>query len=76
MMQLNTMGQKRYVVHFGDISNERYIEMLDYCQENKLSLVKTETCNLDVSDVSGRYDTIAIFRFEKEADALIFKLRF
>jgi len=48
-------------------------DMLDYCQENSLSLIKFEIS--DVSDVSGQWDTIATFTFMKHDDATLFKLR-
>ena len=47
--------------------------MVDYCNTNNLSLVKFE--NLDVSDASGKWDTIATFTFSEECDALAFKLK-
>lgn len=76
MKTINKTSQINYILHFGDLSDEKFTEMIDYCRENKLSLVGTETCNLDVSDVSGRYDTIAVFKFLEESDALVMKLKF
>lgn len=68
--------EKRYTIRIPDISQERFVELVDYCRESKLSLIRIETCQLDVSDVSGSYDTIATFRFLEEADAIIFRLKY
>jgi hypothetical protein len=56
-----------------DQSQEEIEAMVDYCDEHKLKLLSFS--NTDVSDV-GRWDTVAIFQFETEEDALAFKLRF
>ena len=61
-------------IYIGDPSDEKVSDMLDYCNTNHLSLVRFE--NLDVSDVSGSYDTIATFTFSEEYDALAFKLKY
>lgn len=60
-------------IHICDASDKRINDMVDYCNTNNLSLVKFE--NLDVSDVSGKWDTIATFTFSEECDALAFKLK-
>jgi hypothetical protein len=57
-----------------DPTDEEVSDMLDYCNTNHLSLVKFE--NLDVSDVSGSWDTIATFTFLEDYDALAFKLKY
>ncbi len=60
-------------IHIADPSDEEMYDMLDFCYDNKLSLTLYEC--IDVSDVSGRYDTIATFKFDDDADAVLFKLR-
>ena len=67
-------GSVVYIERYFDLPDNQYFEMLDYCQINKLSLIKFE--NLDVSDVSGKYDSIAEFHFSKQEDLILFKLRF
>lgn len=64
---------KRAVYH-ADISDQRFNEMVEYCEEMGLALVHYG--NEDVSDVSLRFDMVAVFRFECEEDAVLFKLRF
>lgn len=58
----------------GDLSDKEISDMLDYCEEFDLELNSFGTT--DVSDVSGKFDTLAYFKFENEQDALAFKLRF
>jgi hypothetical protein len=62
------------ILYFSDCSDEKLNDMLDYCRDNSLSLAMFR--NDDVSDVSGRWDTIASFQFDKEDDAMIFKLKY
>ncbi len=62
------------IVRICDASDNLINEMLDYCHNNLLSLESFE--NTDVSDVSGRWDTIASFRFKDECDAIVFKLKY
>lgn len=63
-----------YIVHIGDLSDQRMNEMVDFCVENGLKLVKFD--NMDISDASYKWDMMASFYFETEADLLVFKLRF
>lgn len=61
-------------IYICDPTDEEVNDMLDYCNTNRLSLFKFE--NLDVSDVSGSWDTIATFAFLEDYDALVFKLKY
>lgn len=61
-------------VYVGDVNDLSFNEMVEYCEEMKLSLVHYG--NEDVSDVSLRFDTIAVFKFDLEEDALLFKLKY
>jgi len=63
-----------YNIHICDPSDEKITQMLDYCQEFKLEFLSYSVT--DVSDVSGRWDTIARFVFKNDQDAMIFKLKF
>ncbi len=57
-----------------DPSDDKINAMLDYCQEFKVGFLSYNI--MDVSDASGRYDTIATFVFTNEQDAMFFKLKF
>jgi len=61
-------------VVFDDPSSQQITEMVEYCHISGLSLLKHSV--LDMSDVSLSIDIIAIFLFDNEEDATIFKLRF
>lgn len=61
-------------LYFNDLSDEKLNEMIDYCLTNSLSLDRYE--NTDVSDVSGQWDTITLFAFTKDDDAMLFRLRY
>lgn len=61
-------------IYLRDIPDERLNDMVDYCHANNLSLEKFE--NIDVSDVSYHWDTIAMFCFTKDDDAMLFKLKY
>lgn len=65
---------KTYDVRIVDPPDEKINAMLDYCQEFKVGFLSYNI--LDVSDVSGRFDTIATFVFTNEQDAMFFKLKF
>jgi len=65
--------KNRCEIILADLSPEEVNSMVDYCDELNIELESFG--QLDVSDVSG-YDTLAIFKFKNEEDALIFKLRF
>jgi len=61
-------------VYICDASDLQYEAMIEFCEENNLKMKSYG--NQDVSDVSGQWDTIALFRFENTEDALVFKLKF
>jgi hypothetical protein len=61
-------------INICDPTDTEIADMLDYCHEYSLSLTKFE--NVDVSDISGKWDTIATFKFHKDEDALFFKLKY
>jgi hypothetical protein len=58
----------------GDLTDQEISDMIDYCEDFNLELQSFK--NLDVSDVSGKFDTIATFVFETPEDALAFRLKF
>ena len=62
------------IVLIADATDGQIDDMLDYCREHSLALIRFKT--EDVADVSGYYDTITLFEFEKNEDVLFFKLRF
>jgi hypothetical protein len=62
------------IIYISDPSDEKINDMLDYCHSNMLSFVSYE--NVDVSDVSGQWDSICSFSFKEENDAFIFKLKY
>lgn len=66
--------KKRNTVFIYDITDQRMFEMVDYCETNELSLIRFE--NVDISDHSLMWDTLASFDFESEDDIIMFKLRF
>ena len=68
------MVLKDYDIFICDPSEDKIRDMLDYCLEYKLDFV-SYSCQ-DVSDVSGKWDTIARFTFKNDQDAAIFKLKF
>ena len=61
-------------IYICDASDEKMNDMVDYCHSNNLSL--RTFVNVDVSDVSGSWDTISMFTFTDESDALAFKLKY
>ena len=61
-------------IYITDLSAERLEFMLLYCNDNKLDLISHNV--VDVSDLSGPWDTISDFVFNNGVDALMFKLRF
>lgn len=61
-------------VSLGDLSNEVVDAMIDYCDEYNVELESFDM--VDVSDTSGKYDTIATLKFKHEVDALAFRLKF
>lgn len=61
-------------IYYHDLPVLEVSDMIDYCHENNLSLAKFE--NMDTSDVSGQWDTLCMFQFTKEEDAVMFKLKF
>lgn len=62
------------VLHYYNLSDETCNEMIDYCQQHKLTLIKYE-CT-DISDLSLIYDNIITFEFSNDSEILLFKLRF
>lgn len=62
------------IVYIGDAGDSKMNEMVDYCVDNNIQL--DGYSNIDVSDVGGRYDTVAEFRFYSEEDALAFTIKF
>jgi hypothetical protein len=63
-----------YIINIRDPTEEKLNEMVDYCNDNNMSLVKFE--NIDVSDFSFDTDQLAIFHFGISEDAAVFKLKF
>lgn len=58
----------------GDLSSDEINSMVDYCEEFNVELDSFQ--QTDVSDVSGKYDTLATFKFKNKEDALAFRLKF
>jgi hypothetical protein len=58
----------------GDLTDQEISDMIDYCEDFNLELHSFK--NQDVSDVSGKFDTIATFLFATPEDALAFRLKF
>lgn len=61
-------------VIIGDLSEQEVSDMVDFCEDFNLELESFR--NTDVSDVSGKFDTIATFLFSTSEDALAFRLKF
>lgn len=61
-------------IYFSDITDQLFNEMVEYCETNNLKLIHYG--NEDVSDVSYQFDTVAVFRFENDEDAILFRLRY
>ena len=57
-----------------DADDDKVNDMLDYCMENKLSLISFT--NTSVNNDSGDCNNTVCFRFTNEHDALIFKLKY
>lgn len=61
-------------IWFHDILPMQASDMIDYCHEHSLSLIRFE--ETDVTDLSRSYDTLFAFDFQDDDDAIIFKLRY
>lgn len=48
-------------------------EIKKWCWDSKLSLIWAEL--MDTTDVSTHYDSVAVFYFYQESDAILFRLR-
>lgn len=72
--QINYRAMSNIYIYVLDPSDEDVTDMVEYCEDNALSLV-THSC-VDTSDTHSNYDTIAEFIFCDEESAVIFKLRF
>ena len=66
--------KKKYTVFIHDITDEMMTEMIDFCHTNNLHLEKYQ--NVDISDLSLQWDTLASFDFTDEDDVIVLKLRF
>lgn len=67
---------KVYVVTLTDrlyAETDNYYEIIKWTQKNCKSLVQFDS--VDVSDVSGHYDSVETFKFTNSKDVVAFKLR-
>ena len=63
-----------HIVNICDPGQTELHEMIDYCLDHNLSLLKFDC--IDISDFSLTHDTIATFTFQNPEDATVFKLKY
>ena len=62
------------IVDICDVDDDKVNNMLDYCTENRLSLISFT--NSSTTEITGYCSNVIRFRFTNEHDALIFKLKY